>query len=340
MDQKQVSRRNFFKGTVTLAGAAGAALSLEEQQLLAMQPPPGGAPQGGRGQFGGRSAVTAVPEVPGPVPTIKLGGLEISRLIAGHNLVVGQAHEGGSGLVYISSLLRNYFTEEKVMETFAAYEANGINCSTARMATNMADYMKKYNERGGKLTWMAGISSERDITMALDTGCKLGYVHGNMSDRAITAEDGTDQIGNLLEAIQKAGMVGGICCHSLDVPIGCDKAGIKPSFYVKTINPVNYYMNGGNLPQSRGEGSAELVDQAVKETSDFFASIDVPWVGFKVLGAGRATPSDAFEFCLKLGCDALMVGMYDFQVADNANRAKALFQAKDGLDRSRQWYES
>ena len=212
--------------------------------------------------------------------------------------------------------------------------------STARMAANMADYMKKYKERGGNLTWMAGISSERDIPLAVETGCKLGYVHGNTSDRVITAADGTDQIAKLLDQIREAGMVGGICCHSLDVPMGCDKAGIKPDFYVKTVNPVNYYMNGGSLPESRGEGSPDLVDQAVKETSEFFASVDVPWVGFKVLGAGRAVPSTAFEYCLKLGCDALMVGMYDFQVADNANRAKALFQAKDNIERSRPWLES
>jgi hypothetical protein len=373
MEQNQINRRNFFK-TATVAGAAAAAYSWEEYDLLAFQRREGGAPpQGGAGgpgaareggapgqgapggARGGQQVV--IPDIPGPVPTVKIGGLQISRLIAGHNLVVGQAHEGGSGLVYISALLRAYFTEAKVLETFSMYEKHGINCSGARMATNNSDWAKKYMAQGGKLSWLAGISSEKDIPMAVDMGSKLGYVHGNTADAAIRSATGADSIAKLLDAIRKAKMVGGVCCHSIDVVTICEKAGIKPDFYIKTFNPVNYSMSGGGVAENAGArgaegapapspaGGANVVDQAARDkamkiTSDIMASVKVPFIGFKVLGAGRANPSQAFPEAFKNGCDALLVGMYDFQVAADANLVKKLLLEKDKLGRTRPWVES
>jgi len=282
------------------------------------------------------------------VPTLKLGGLEISRLIAGHNLVVGQAHESGSGLLYISGLLRAYFTEDKVLETFAMYEKHGINCSGARMADDMLGYVKKYQAKGGKLKWMAGISTENDIKMALDMGCQLGYVHGNMADGALRQPDGAAAIGKLMDAIQKAKMVAGICCHSIDVVTACEKAGVKPQFYIKTFNPVNYYMNGGGVPDRPAGGATGLsseaakveADASAKRVTDVMATIKVPFIGFKSLGAGRALPSAAFKWSFENGCDGMLVGAYDFQVAANTNLAKQILQAKDKITRTRPWFES
>jgi hypothetical protein len=339
MNQRIVSRRNFFKKASVLTGAAAAVYSMEENNLLGFQQRQGGPPQGG----GRGPAQVAVPDIPGPIPTFKLGGVEVSRLIAGHNLIVGQAHESGSGLIYISQLLRAYFTEDKVLETFAMFEKHGINCSGARMAANNSDWAKKYMAQGGKLTWMAGISSENDIPMAVGMGCKLGYVHGNTSDAAIRQADGTDLIAKTLDAIRKAKMVGGICCHSLEVVTKCEKAGIKPDFYLKTYNPVNFYMTGGDAPASAGGSSGTdqaAREKASKEVIDVMASVKVPWVGFKVLAAGRVSPNQAFADCFKNGCDALLVGMYDFQVAAGANLAKKILQEKDKLGRTRPWIES
>jgi hypothetical protein len=351
MEQRTVSRRSFFKKTAVLTGAAAAVYSMEENNLLAFQERQGGAPpargRDGAPQGGMRGgAQPATPDIPGPVPTLKLGGIEVSRLIAGHNLLVGQAHDSGSGLIYISALLRAYFTEEKVLETFAMYEKHGINCSGARMAANNSAWAKKYMaQKGGKLSWMAGISSENDIPMAVDMGCKLGYVHGNTADAAIRSANGTDLIAKTLDAIRKAKMAGGICCHSLDVVTSCEKAGIKPDFYVKTYNPINFYLGGGGEGSGRSGGAASTPDQATREKaakdiSDVMASVKVPWIGFKVLAAGRVSPNQAYTDCFKNGCDGLLVGMYDFQVAASANLVKKLLQEKDKLGRTRPWIES
>lgn len=339
MTPKEVSRRGFFKRTAAAAGAAGAALSMEERHLLAFLQAQDEPPGQGEGRSR-RAAEPTIQDIPGPVPTLKLGGIEVSRLIAGHNIMMGQAHEGGSGLLYVSALVRNYFTEEKVMETLALYEEHGINCSGARMADNMAAYMKKYMAQGGNLDWMAGISSEQNIPMAIDTGCKLGYVHGNMADRAIQAEDGVDQIATLLDQMKKAGMASGVCCHSLDVVIALEEAGVKHDFYVKTVNPTAYRMPGGRITRNNDFLDEAAAQDQITATVDVMRRVEVPFIGFKVLSAGRVMPSDAFRWCFEHGCDALLVGMYDFQVAHNANLTKQVLQEQDRLNRSRPWCES
>ena len=92
-------------------------------------------------------------------------------------------------------------------------------------------------------------------------------------------------------------------------------------------------------------GAASAPDQAAREKAakdviDVMASIKVPWIGFKVLAAGRVSPNQAFADCFKNGCDGLLVGMYDFQVAAGANLTKKVLQEKDKLGRTRPWYES
>lgn len=80
-----------------------------------------------------------------------------------------------------------------------------------------------------------------------------------------------------------------------------------------------------------------LWETTPKQTAAFMANIMVPWMGFKVLGAGALAPREAFTYTFKNGCDFICVGMYDFQVADNVNTAKSLLQDKDKLGRTRIW---
>jgi hypothetical protein len=354
----KVSRRGFMQKAGTLAATTAAVYSWEEENLLARQQrqgQPPGAPQ--MGFEGGQRGAQPVPDVPGPMPMGKLGNLQVTRLIAGHNLVVGQAHS--RDLLWTSQLLRAYFTEEKILETFAMYEKKGINTSLARMSAQMIDPVKKYMKAGGKLQWIAGISAQqdgniqRDLDMALDMGAKGGYVHGNTSDALFKAKN-VDAIGKAVENMKKAGLVAGVCSHLLDVPIACEKAGIKPDFYLKTFNSGNYWSAGPPKepdpkwrPTETELAQAELGawgtrnnlwDTTPKQTAAFMASVKVPWIGFKVLAAGALSPREAFKYSFQNGCDFVAVGMYDFQVADGANITKQLLVVnKDTLGRTRPW---
>jgi len=64
-------------------------------------------------------------------------------------------------------------------------------------------------------------------------------------------------------------------------------------------------------------------------------NITKPWIGFKVLGAGRDRPTSGFKHAFEKGADFLCVGMFDWQVRDDVKLVKQLLDA--GIERPRAW---
>jgi uncharacterized membrane protein YphA (DoxX/SURF4 family) len=72
----------------------------------------------------------SIHELKGKVPTGKIKDITLSRLIIGGNLISGFAHS--RDLIYVSSWLKKYFTDEKVIETLWLCQAAGINTAIFR----------------------------------------------------------------------------------------------------------------------------------------------------------------------------------------------------------------
>ncbi|MHC4560561.1 MAG: hypothetical protein ACYS80_25050, partial [Planctomycetota bacterium] len=146
---ENLNRRGFLKKSVITPAAAAFALSFEERALLAAAAKP----------------VAAVPagSIKG-LPMGKIGNIKISRLFCGGNLISGFAHS--RDLIYVSSLLKQYFTDGKVMETFEICEETGINTAILRLDDHCIRIMNKYwNNRGGKLQWIAQVKMPSDDPM-------------------------------------------------------------------------------------------------------------------------------------------------------------------------------
>ena len=73
-------------------------------------------------------------DLEGELPTGRIGGHEISRLVAGGNLIGGWAHS--RDLLYVSSLLKAYNTEKKIFETLKLAEKAGINAINIGFSSN------------------------------------------------------------------------------------------------------------------------------------------------------------------------------------------------------------
>ena len=63
------------------------------------------------------------------------------------------------------------------------------------------------------------------------------------------------------------------------------------------------------------------------------AKVAKPWIAYKVLAAGAIHPKDGFLHAFANGADFVCVGMFDFQVVDNANIAYRLLSK--GVQRER-----
>jgi hypothetical protein len=59
--------------------------------------------------------------------------------------------------------------------------------------------------------------------------------------------------------------------------------------------------------------------RASEDTKAMMAGINIPWITYKVLDAGRMEPEPCCRHAVEAGAGCLHVAMFDFQVAENAD---------------------
>jgi hypothetical protein len=64
-------------------------------------------------------------------------------------------------------------------------------------------------------------------------------------------------------------------------------------------------------------------------------SIQRPWIAYKVLAAGAIHPRDGFRHAFENGADFAVVGMFDFQVAEDVQVVREVLAS--ALNRNRAW---
>ncbi len=295
-------RRHFLKRSAFAAAALPAVASFEEHALLAAAP----------------AASADTPKPTTPLPTGKLGGLSVTRLICGGNLISGFAHS--RDLIYVSSWLKHYFTDAKVMETLHLCEQHGINTAILRVDDDtiriLTAYRKEFNS---KLQWIAQAKlpetdPDLELKRAIDHGAAAVYVHGGVSDEVVPTGH-LDPLARALEVARRNRVPAGIAGHTVAVPIACEKAKLAPDFYMKTLNAKNYWSAG---PMPRLDS---VWEETPKETIAFMNDVEQPWIAYKVLGAGAIHPRQGFAYAFENGADFVCVGMFDFQVAEDVQIA-------------------
>ena len=313
----KINRRNFFRKSFVATTGAALAFHFEEKALLAAMRNPGAYDK---------------PNVGKGLPKGKLGDLEVSRVICGGNLISGFAHS--RDLIYVSEFMRHYFTDEKVMETLQICEENGVNTAILRLDDHTLRIINKYwHERGGKIQWIAQIKiREKDVKSevqrAIDNGASAVFVHGGVADRLVR-QNKIETLARAVQFIKFNEVPAGIAGHAVQVPMACEKDGIDPDFYMKTINSKSYWSAG---PRPRHDSVwAETPEQTIR----FMENVKKPWIGYKVLGAGAIHPEEGFKYAFENGTDFICVGMFDFQVAEDAAIARKILAGK--LERKREW---
>lgn len=289
-------------------------------------------------------------DLKGALPKGKIGNLEMSRLIMGCNLIGGWSHS--RDLHYVGNLFQHYNTEQKIFETFDLAEKAGID--TTNLVVNFYPFFNRYKKMNGSK--MQSISQAfifpekpdkfEELKKIIDYGATSLYIQGACGDKLVRTGR-MDLLQEAMEFVRGQGMLFGIGSHSIQVPIACEKAGLKPDYYFKTMHHDRYW--SAHPRDNREEWSVDtqrspdhnkihdnMFDLFPEQTVEVFSKIDIPLVGFKVLAGGAILPKDGLRYAFENGADFVCLGMFDFQLIEDSNFVTEILNGN--LNRQRQWY--
>ena len=311
------NRREFLKTAAATAAVAPAALGADH----ALGTPPAVPPPS--------AAAKSI------LPMGRIGSVAFSRLMLGGNLIGGYAHS--RDLTYVAHLMKRYNTDAKIIETLEVAENHGINVINSWVRDGIT-HLQQHWKQGGQMKWIAQARVNADgnldqFKQAADLGAVGIHITGDGAD-ALVARGDTDTIGRILELVRSRKCLAGIGAHGLGTVVACEKAGLKPDFYVKTFHSHDYY----TAPRTDETGDLGRFDNSwckdPEEVAEFMFTVRQPWIAFKVLAAGAIPPARGFQHAFDGGADFILVGMFDWQIEEDVGILK---QVLANLNRSRPW---
>ena len=289
------------------------------------------------------SSVKIEPGSKATLPMGKIGGLEVSRILLGGNLLTHYTHS--RDLKYVYNLTAHYNTEEKIFETMALAEAHGINTLTIHNPPGILPMLKKYRYQvGGKIQWIICPTAEveegmeaytKGVKELVDEGTDAIYLWGVHADR-LWREGKIDLIKQAVEIAKEHDVPSGIGAHDLNVVRACEEHDIGNDFYIKTFHHHNYAT--GPKPDELKDAYAEIPGYWCKDPEDtieVMSKVTKPWIAFKIMAAGAIPPEDAMRYVFNNGADHVLVGMFDFEVAEDVKIANDILPT---VKRSRPWF--
>jgi hypothetical protein len=273
----------------------------------------------------GDQARTSAP----PLPTIRLGTYEVSRLIIGGNPVYGYSHFNK----LFSQHLTAWHTLERVLELLKRCEQAGINTFQNSYAERTLSDVDRYRAEGGTMHWLClgkpdwDEHPERVADAARHKPIGISP-HGALNDR-LHRQKKYSVLTELLKRIRDQGVLVGLSAHDPTLIEEAEERGWDVDYYMSALY---------NLTRPREESRKILGEDLplgeIYLPSDpprMFKAIQgmkKPCLAYKVLAAGRriGSPGEVrrcFEeaFASIKPTDAVIVGMYqqfDDQVGENA----------------------
>jgi len=275
---------------------------------------------------------TAQEAVAPPLPKVRFGDSEISRLVVGCNQFYGYSHFNH----ILDELMREWNTPERVCQTLRLCEANGINAYQYAHNERSFSDMERHRANGGKVHLVGvsfGPTPIEDVVKRLRPIAM--YHHGEAVD--VLFRDGKmDQVREYAKRLRQTGVLVGVGTHKPEVVEYVEERGWDVDFYLlcaydRTRTPEEIRKLLGVLPTPASEVYLETdpprAYRVAKQTPKTCFL-------FKILAAGRLTSSPqlidsafktAFESIKPKDC--VVVGMYPRykdEVKENCDRVRRL----------------
>ena len=248
------------------------------------------------------------------LPTMKIGDLEITRLIVGSNPFTGKSHLTPE----TDADMKDYFSEETAFAMLRRCEEAGINAVQSRGSMPVMGLLGRYRSSGGKLLWMAQ-SGKNLTTFDEELDAMMQYtpaavcIHGELADE-LYMTGMLDKLEGLLDKIRRKNVPCGICAHFPEVLAYAEEKGLRPDYYMASL----YNLSQPDRSHDVNPTGERFEDSDIPQMYAVIRQLSAPTFALKILGAGRrcadqeqvkAAFAEAFA-SMKPG-DGVLVGMFD-----------------------------
>ena len=263
-----------------------------------------------------------------PLPTVKLGPYDVSRLIVGGNPVSGNSHIDARA----NRDMTDYFTAANVKTLLSRCEKSGITAWQSRGDRHILRLLHEYRLEGGNMQWIAQTASElANIPTHIRTIAAAAkpiaiYNHGTHTD-AHWSLGRMNIVRDHCKVMRDCGVLTGVGTHNPEVIDFIESQGWDVDFYMTCL------FNLSRSPEEAGRLAGTPVrgeffrDADREEMLKRVRQCSKPCLIFKVYGAGRHSQSpdrmrDALRLVFRYAKpnDAVVIGMfpkYSEQVDEN-----------------------
>jgi len=273
------------------------------------------------------------------LPRVKLGRLEVSRLLIGGNPFSGISHQHPG----LDQELLDYYTTENIKKALARAQQSGINAFVARADRHFLRVLRECHQEGRiSMHWVAQTVPEladfrNGLAAALSCPYRPAaiYFHGGLAD-SLWQEKKLLQLQEFLQMIKDTGVLCELAAH---LPETIEEAESQDW-------PVDFYLTCFYNPAGRGKKGLTVLTGSAGEYFDekdpfrmaqAIQAVKKPCLAYKVLAAGRksVTPGllkEAFRFAyasIKPG-DAVVVGVfqkYRDQIAEDVSLVREILSS-------------
>jgi len=274
-------RREFLKTGAVLAAGGAAAF--------------GGSSPGARGRAG----------EPAGLPTVRLGTLEVSRLILGSNPFWGYSHKSAQ----LDEEMKRHHTDERIIQILDEAASCGLTAVASPPDERWTKLWTRYAAAGGRLKiWISqchGAPEQmlQEIDRSVKAGAKAIFIQGARVEEQY-GKGRFETLRGWIDHIKEAGLPAGAAAHWPEIHPELERRDFPTDFYYQCMY---------NASKSDDYSAAER-DMAAAT----IARLKKPVIAYKILAAGRLAASEGFEYAFShiRRKDGVCVGIYAQNAVD------------------------
>lgn len=240
-----------------------------------------------------------------PLPTVRLGTLEVSRFILGSNPFWGYSHKSAK----LDEEMRRHHTDERIMQILDEAAECGLTAVTSPPDDRWVKLYANYLEKGGRLkTWISqchGLPDQmfEEIDRSVRSGAKAVFIQGARVEEQF-GPGRLDVLRSWVERIKQAGLPAGCAAHWPEIHLELERQNFPTDFYYQCFYDVS---------RSSDYSAAER-----EKALATILKLEKPVIAYKILGAGRLSASEGFEYAFNhiRRKDGVCVGIYAQQAID------------------------